>query len=152
MHTASSITSPDSPDTARDHLVYPSFDEPTYESYTEATAHNLLTLFDDNLQTDIDPHIPVPPHVDSAWLSIQEFGTNKDHGMEHEYNVFRESLRIANIVEAETEALVDRQLLYIMSLAHDAARSIVYPDGIDQISIPNKERREKRNDKKHEYF
>jgi hypothetical protein len=39
-----------------------------------------------------------------------------------------------------------------MSLAHDAARSIVYPDGIDQISIQNKERREKRNDKKHEYF
>lgn len=131
--------------------MYPSFDQPTYEAYTETTARNLLMLFDDHLQTDIDPHTSTPLHVDSAWLSAQEFSTNKDHGMEHAYNVFKESLRIAHIIEAETWASVDYQLLYIMSLAHDAARSIVYPEDVE-TSTPNKSRREKRNDKKHEYF
>lgn len=124
---------------AKDILIYPNEEDLTYANFSEVTRANLLDLFAENLVPTEDPS------TSSARLTLEEFERNTDHGMEHEYNVYKRSLEIALEIESETGEVADRKLLYIMALAHDSARSIVYPD-----ATLGKLVRQKRNDKNHE--
>lgn len=131
---------------AKDIILYPDTKNPTLENFAEISRQNLLALFEDNF-TAGNANIAA-----SAKLSLEEFEGNKDHGMEHEFNVYKKSLEIADHIEKETWEKTDRQLLYIMVLAHDAARSIVYPDSQKSKAQEAKLRRQKRNDRNHEKY
>ena len=109
----------------------------TYDDFSSITSNNILSTFD----------LDTP----EKRLSLNFFEQNGDHGMRHVYAVRKKSLFIADMVEKETQEFVNRQLLYVMVLAHDSWRSHVYtPD--DFITPEQVVHKEKNNDRKHPLY
>lgn len=122
----------------------------SYEQFTEGTVSNIKTVFDMDTK--------------SQELSLQNFLENKDHGLEHEYNVYQKAIQIAERYEKETEKEIRKHMIYPMAIVHDSMRSIQYDlsdlhwgiswDEIKEQEERNKQktRREKRNDRNHERY
>ena len=79
-----------------------------FEGYKASVVENVERIF--NVSTP------------DARKGLGEFLVNCDHGARHTFNVFSKSLDIAGEVEAIDGSTVDKELLYLMSLAHDSGR------------------------------
>lgn len=122
----------------------------SYEEFTEGTISNIEAVFDMDTK--------------SQELSLQNFLENKDHGLEHEYNVYQKAIQIAERYEKETWKKIRTHMIYPMAIVHDSMRSIQYDlsdlhGGIswdvtteEEYKENQKARREKRNDRNHERY
>jgi hypothetical protein len=117
-------------------------------SFKERLIHDLSLIYGNEIVSVFETQNENDKNKNSTQhLTLLNFWNNKDHGLEHEYNVYCRAREIGDEREIINEKKIRKYLFYPMAMFHDLARNISYPEHDMQ-----KQRKEKRNDNLHELY